>query len=349
MTVLVPLNTYAHPYEPLVCTAGAPTLEVVSYTPPGTTQTRSIEIEIVEPTGLPPEATLPLPTVIWSHGGSGGGTPRAMAEWRTATAEACYASVSIGHAWPDPQIEADICTNLLQLTAGVDCGAGLYKLLNLLRPYDIAAVIDHLEANHAALFDATRIAVGGHSAGSAGALMVAGATRGYRTGDPAEGYIDIRDLSDPRPVAFLAFSPQGPGQEGFYESWKSSGDTSWQGVTRPVLIGTGDGDNGCDAAGPPTQTSSTIHYCTADPTPSNRAAVFDLLPSDPGGAITKYRLYIDDWHAAHTIFNLGRSTCVSGGGPTPDNLCDLMHEGLRRAAIAFLDWHLRGDPDAEYF
>lgn len=341
-------QVHSHPYTPLVCTPGAPVLDVVSYTVPGTTLTREIEIEIVEPTVLPANVLAPFPTVVLSHGGAGGGTPQIMAPWRDTLAGACYVGVSIGHSWPNAALEDALCSDLLDLTTGVDCGADLYKLLNLLRPFDIAAVLDHLETAHAALVDENKIAVGGHSSGSAAALMVAGATRGYVTGDLTEDYIDIRDLSDPRPVAFLAFSPQGPGNEGFYESWKLSPDTSWDGVTRPVFLATGDGDNGCDAAGSPSPSASSIYNCLIGPTPSNRKAVFDLLPEDPNGAVSKYLFYIDDWHAQHSTFNLKDSACVSGSGSTPDALCDLMFEGLTRGVIGFLDWHLRGDPDAEH-
>lgn len=339
----------AQTYTPLSCSQSQPITETVSYTVPGTSVTRSVTIKIVEPTALPAGVTLPLPTVIWSHGGAGGNNANTLADWRGVTAEACYTSVSIGHTWPQPVVEDAICTDLLDLTSGVDCGEGYQKLLSLLRPWDIVQTIDYLENNYADLVDITKIAVGGHSAGAGGTLMVAGATRAFRTGDRSKQYIDIRDLSDPRPVAFLAFSPQGPGVDGFYETWKRSGETSWDTVERPVLIATGDGDNGCDQT-PRTTTSSTIHYCAnLGPTPSNRKAVFDLIPADPAGEISKYLLYIDHWRAAHTIFKYSRNTCVSGGGGTRDDICDQMLEVLSRTAIGFLDWHVRGDPLAEDF
>lgn len=355
LCVLIGYTTVAvgQTYTPLVCSLPTTTtIETVSYTIPGTATTREVDIRIAEPAGLPAGVSLPLPTVIWSHGGAGGGTPQNLEAWRNATTEACYVSVTIGHAWPETPLNEEICDGLFDLVVPDECGIAddkTYKLLNFIRPHDIAAVMDYLEADYDDLVDETKFAIGGHSAGAGGAMMVAGATRAFRTGDAAEDYIEIRDLSDPRPIAFIAMSPQGPGADGFYEAWKHAGETSWDNVTRPILIGTGAGDNGCDQS-PRSLTSSTIHYCNnLGPTPSNRKAVFDFLPQGPGAGISKYRFYIDHWRAAHTIFKLSENTCASGGGTTQEDHCDLMFEGLTRAVVGFLDWHVRGDPLAEDF
>ena len=327
------------------------TKETVTYTIPGTATPRNIDIRIAKPAGLPAGVSLPLPTVIWSHGGASGGTPKALQAWRNATTEACYVSVTIGHSWPVTPLNEEICDGLLDLVVPDECGGAndkTYKLLNFIRPHDIAAVMDYLEADYDDLVDQTKFAIGGHSAGAGGAMMVAGATRAFRTGgDRGDDYFEIMDLSDPRPVAFIAMSPQGPGSDGFYEGWKYEGETSWDNVTRPTLIGTGAGDNGCDQS-PRNLTSSTIHYCSnLGPTPSNRKAVFDFLPK--GAEISKYRFYINHWRAAHTIFQLSDNRCETGSGTTQEGHCDLMFEGLTRAVVGFLDWHVRGDPLAEDF
>jgi hypothetical protein len=82
-----------------------------------------------------------------------------------------------------------------------------------------------------------------------------------------------RTYDDPRPKALLAFSPQGPGEDGFTES-------SFATVLRPTLIGTGQGDD------------------TADTTSESRLLVFDRI-----AAGDKYRFYIDDPAAIHATFD----------------------------------------------
>lgn len=48
---------------------------------------------------VPITAPVPLPAVIWSHGGAGGHTnpARSMVEWSETTAEAGYLTISIAH------------------------------------------------------------------------------------------------------------------------------------------------------------------------------------------------------------------------------------------------------------
>jgi LytTr DNA-binding domain len=64
----------------------------------------------------------------------------------------------------------------------------------------------------------------GHSAGAGGALSVAGALRNF-TGTPGS-------LAEPRPAAFLSFSPQQPGTEGFCDTDFRKPLHSWQPIAR---------------------------------------------------------------------------------------------------------------------
>ncbi|MEL7091322.1 MAG: hypothetical protein AAFN94_06265 [Pseudomonadota bacterium] len=342
----------AQTYTSLSCGLPSPGItDTVPYTVPGTTRMRQLDIAIAEPTGLPAGVTLPLPAVIWSHGGATGGGIGNLADWRAATTEACYVSVTIGHTWPRKKVSKEVCEDVFELADPSFCGtqAGSVKMLSYLRPHDIAAVITHLENAYPGLVDPTKIVVGGHSGGAGGAMMVAGATRAFRSGDMNQDFIEVMDLSDTRPIAFIALSPQGPGVDGFFEGWKQGGETSWDAVDRPVYVGTGAGDNGCDQ-NPRSTSSSTIHFCSnLGPVPSNRKAVFDFLPAGAPGSENKYRYFIDDWRAAHTIFKLSNNTCVSGGGQTQDAQCALMFDGLKQTVSAFLDWHVRSDPLAEAF
>ena len=100
------------------------------------------------------------------------------------------------------------------------------------RPLLIQRLIDLLPeiATHMSGFTGTldrmRIGVGGHSYGAWTTLAVAGVR--YQIPGHAEM------LSDPRPLAFLALSPPGPGTD--------STPDDWLGATRPLLAMTGTED-----------------------------------------------------------------------------------------------------------
>ncbi len=102
------------------------------------------------------------------------------------------------------------------------------------RPRDIAFVLDRLDELErqapalAGRFDRTRIAVAGHSFGAYTALACAGLK-------PSLPDAPNLDLADPRPIAFVAMSPQGHG--GFLPVGCMAG------VTRPVLLISGTEDD----------------------------------------------------------------------------------------------------------
>jgi len=267
---------------------------------------RTIRIAVEEPLNV----QAPLPAVVWMHGGAGGGTPDSLAAWRGVTARACCLSATIGHPWPEPEQAKALCAWMGRSYPG-DCGEprrGQVKLLNVERPFDLRAALDYLLDSWDGRIDPERIAVGGHSAGAGAALMVAGAERAYEK--------RVERFADPRPRAFLAFSPQGPGTDGFSEG-------SWKGIARPTLIGTGAGDS------------------TSEPA-SNRIKAFEGLPEGD-----KHLLYVDDERAPHGRFGLGRARCASAGGAVPDADCDRVIRWLGAAAVAFLDAHLRGAETAQ--
>ena len=201
-------------------------------------QQRTIQAAIRIPTGAP----IPMPVVIWSHGGATGKSDplTSMVEWSDTTAEAGYLTVSIAHTPRTDQERLQLCQSI-----GINDPATceVFKHLNWDRPFDVRAVIDALvQMNQQGPFrgqiSVNQIALGGHSAGAGGTLSVGGALRNF-SGTSVS-------LADPRPVAFLAFSPQQPGTEGFFDTDFQQPTHSWQPVSRPTLIGTGDGDNSCD-------------------------------------------------------------------------------------------------------
>jgi predicted dienelactone hydrolase len=253
-------------------------------------------------------AAQPMPVVVWSHGGASGQTNAvgALDKWAIAAAEAGYLSVAIAHTPRDQAGREALCAEL-----GFDAaGCATFKFLSYDRPRDISLVIDRLVAlstqpQFAVRFDMTKLAVGGHSAGAGGTLMIAGAAR------------EINQVSvvtsDPRPIAFLAFSPQAPGSDGMTEAGYGL-------VTRPTLIGTGRGDHD-----PPD---------TAD----GRASVFDLI--QPGN---KARIFIEDPTAIHTIFALETDNCTNNASLAH---CEEMRDWVKSAGLAFLDANVRMRPAA---
>jgi pimeloyl-ACP methyl ester carboxylesterase len=253
-----------------------------------------------------PLAITPRPVMVWSHGGATGKLDPldSLPEWSAVTANAGYYTVSIAHVPRSCGQQTALCNALGATPCACDQD---FKYLNWDRPHDIRVVLDYLEtiasSDH---LDLDSMALGGHSAGAGATMMLAGATRVYVT-DPVA-------FVDPRPRAFLAFSPQGPGSEGFL-------DTSFGSVRRPVLVGTGDGD------------------ITDGDTPDVRRLAYDLSPG-----LNKYLVYIADARTRHTTFEHKTDACVRGG--TDLATCQQFLDWLDQAALHFLDAKLRRNPTA---
>jgi hypothetical protein len=282
---------------------------------------REVRFLIRQPLGAP----APMAAVLWSHGGADGKASPAnsMAEWSETTARAGYFTVSIAHSHREPVSRRRLC-NAIGITDDAVCTN--FKYLNWDRPHDIRAVLDALEFLSTTEFrgqiDIERVAVGGHSAGSGGALTVAGAKRIF-VGAPVE-------ISDPRPVAFLAFSPQQPGSEGFFDTRFQKQRHSWTDVHRPVLTATGDGDSTCNP-GP------EVGSCIGD-TPFGRRIGHQRMPADGN----KYHLYLHTAEAFHTLFELNAAKCPELG--VDPQRCDEAVRWLSSAGLAFLDAHVRQVP-----
>ncbi len=258
-------------------------------------------------------APQPMPVMIWSHGGASGQTNSATAleEWATAAANLGYFSIAIAHAPRSTEQRIALCNVL-----GFDStGCETFKFLNYDRPLDITLVIDRVfelaaTPQFANIIDETRLGVGGHSAGAGGTLMIAGAPRDLN-GDKL--------LADPRPIAFVAMSPQAPGSDGLDAEGYAQ-------ITRPTLIGTGRGDEA-----PPD---------TAD----GRASVFDhLSPATPGTAM---RVFLEDEAAVHGLFASELAPCLAKASL---ERCTEMRSWLHATVFAFLDVQLRGSTDATAF
>lgn len=284
---------------------------------------RELRFLVRRPTG----AAVPMPVVLWSHGGADGKDSPAtsMVEWSEASARAGYLAISIAHAHRGPASRRRLCA-----AVGIadDPTCTIFKYLNWDRPHDIRAVLDELERTAAGEWrgqvDLQRIAVGGHSAGAGGTQSIAGAKRRI---------VDAPiDLSDPRPVAFLAFSPQQPGSEGFFDTRFGDDRHSWTDVHRPMLVATGDGDNTADPGSEPGSLVGDL--------PFGRRIGFQRMSADGN----KYALYLHDANAFHTLFELNAAKCVLPG--VDPRRCTESIRWLTSAGLAFLDAYLRELPAA---
>jgi len=275
---------------------------------------RSVNISIYRPIDAP----LPAPVVLLSHGGAAGkiNPEVVLQQWAQRISSAGYVSVAIAHPKRDEESYDELCVFL-----GVSDELQCALKINWERPHDVSRVIDWLEVQNesdslSGVLDLNRVAHLGHSAGAGCSMMLAGAPRNYTCAQPfgfEQGTIvacsedDLLAKRDARVKAVLAFSNQGPAQDGFME-------TSFAQIEGPVLIGTGsqDGDEG---------------------EPDNRTKAFELLaPSE--GEPNRFMIFIDDPGALHTLFSAELDACAKVSG---EARCKEMRSWLYSAALAFLD------------
>lgn len=294
--------------------------------PAGRSRTLTVQVRI------PNIPTVALPVVIWSHGGEGTtDAPNAMRLWSEATARAGYLTVSIAHTPRSASEKAEICQQL-QIEGEPEC-----TYLNPLifdKPSDIIQVLDGLERLNLGgppeirgRIDLNRIAVAGHADGSSAALSLAGAKRLLTTTDRE----NADDFSDPRPVAFVALSPQSATNEGFFDTDINRDTTSWTGIARPVLLATGAGDNNCLFG----------RGCVVGNSPARRRTVLDLL--SPG---SKYEMFLESTKAGHDFFGSPDPAACQAQGVAPA-LCNNLEQWLRSTVVAFLDANVRTLPAAQ--
>jgi predicted dienelactone hydrolase len=279
---------------------------------------RKVHIAIYRPL----EAPTPAPVVLLSHGGAGGKTNpfNSMEHWAPVFAEAGYVAVAIAHEGRDEASYQALC-DALETNPDHFCTVKV----SWDRPHDVRRVLTYLDeraagGQFAGLLDMERIAHVGHSAGASAALMSVGVTRNFKCAlpfgidDPDQDcqVSDLVSLAVDRVDVAISMSPQGPDSEGFMAE-------SYGAVDKPVLMATGanDGDPG---------------------EPENRASLFPLLPEGD-----KFRLFIDDQGAKHTLFEGSLDACTPIAGVEK---CTAMRRAIFSTGLAFLDAHLRGDAAA---
>lgn len=273
---------------------------------------------------IPAIRTGPLPVMIWAHGGGDGrvdGNATILSVPSELTATAGYLTIS-------PAFRPRTATEQKALCDYVE--APTEKLCEFLnspswdRPYDIQAVIRVLRRENqrqgSPLFgrvDLGRIAVGGHSAGSSATICVAGCSReilGQRYGGP-----DF--FEDPTPIAFIALSPSAPGYSYLFDSKFLDASTTWDRVTRPMLMISGSGD-------------------ANEQVPHGRWLAYEHMPEADG---THYRFWFDDVDFGHG--NYAEDPCELTGA-AGQRKCSAFSAAWSSAILSYLDGYVLKRPQA---
>jgi hypothetical protein len=215
-------------------------------------------------------------------------------------------------------------------------GLGLWD-----RPYDIAAVVnglhDGLLPELEGWMDLTKVAVLGHSNGTASVLNAVGMQRALPNGIKVPAPFPAGHAR--RPVAAVALSPMGVNNYGHFDTaaWvpgmTDSKEHSWVGLTEiPVLTVTGDGDNHC----------KTRYVCSGSDSAGKRRIPFERMPAGD-----KYLMFVADQASTEIVSNHelfgsldGPGTCRS---PSLAAECASTVRWIKSAALAFLDAYVLED------
>lgn len=258
----------------------------------------------------PAVASAPCPVVVFSHGlaGSREGYGFLGRRW----AEHGYVSIHPDHPGSDTAAFkgrplAELPANLKAATQSVEVLAG--------RPALIRALIDALPRIQERLpgiaLDRERVGVAGHSFGAWTTLAVAG--QKVRVPGAQDGA-----WSDPRPLAFIALSPNGPGVLG------RDGDLA--ACTRPILVMTGSDD----------RQPAFLNAPGTERSGAWRRQTYDGLP--PCG---KMLAWFEG--ARHCTYSAGAGNVLTGE-PPPD---PAQVEAVAVITLAWWDAQLGGDEKAK--
>jgi predicted dienelactone hydrolase len=277
---------------------------------------RSIPILVRYPQQLV-NAGARLPVVVWSHGGSADPNGRnGSREWSEALVRAGFVTVHFSLLARDAAQRQALLDELGM--SNDQASACEFNAVYVDRPRDASAVISALEELPALVpelagrLDLGKIVMAGHSFGAYTSRAVAGARLDLCLPDgvmpPSWPYHDV-SFRDPRPVAFLALSPQGPDRFAFFD--RGPGQHSWTELDRPEFMATGGGDS------------------TPGQGPMERLQSWVLLAPQ-----NKHLMFINAPDATHATFNLNEPT-------TPT-----YHPWVGSSAIAFLHAYVMGNARA---
>lgn len=265
---------------------------------------QDIEVRVRAPTN----AIDACPVIIFSHGLGGS----REGYWPLAEAWASAGFVVIQPTHPGSDTQTLKSAGLLGMRSAAH-HAMSDPIILAGRPHLIARLIDLIPTIQAKLtdfhgtLDATRIGIGGHSFGAWTTLAVAGVSYVIPGQLP---------LCDPRPLAFLALSPPGPG--------RVAPDTT--AARRPTLVMTGTMDR---------QPAFLDPNDGIERTPEWREQLWRLLPA--GDAFLAVLT-----NAHHSAFSAGQGARLSGE-PQPE---PWMGPALNVITIAWWRAQLRHDATA---
>lgn len=193
-----------------------------------------VPIKIRFPVGAP----MPRPVIIWHHGGEPAFDGRdRSAEWGDTLAKAGYIVVHVSRVQVTPvQPDLDECTlNGFLPASGTPTAEQRQSCIRWLSqnrygPQNTKYLLGVLGA-FPALFDLTRVAVAGHSAGSIAVQANAGAWQQWGAGQYSERVSGVR--------AFMGSGMQGPVYAGFSNGFQHE---SFLPIDRPMLTISGRGD-----------------------------------------------------------------------------------------------------------
>lgn len=302
LCLLAVMTVAAEPWAGTVGTAPCTQVDLALTLADGKTAT----VRVYHPT----TTSTPCPVVIFSHGlaGSREGYSFLGKRW----AEHGYVSIHPDHPGSDTAAFkgkplAEIAPALKAATQNPEILAG--------RPALIRALIEVLPQVEQRLpnvkLDRERIGVSGHSFGAWTTLAVAG--QRVRLPGAQDGA-----LSDPRPKAFAALSPNGPGVLG------RDGDLA--ACTRPMLIMTGSEDRQPAMLTPPGFERSGAW----------RRQTYDQLPAGE-----KLLAWFEG--SRHCTYSAGAGNVLTGE-PPPD---PAQVEAVAVITLAWWDAQLRGDENAK--
>ncbi len=270
----------------------------------------------------------PAPLVIFSHGAGGSGEAFGDLTEHWATHGYVVALPTHADSVQARRRRGEDVSGLRD-----DPRAVLRGVDDLDRRADVALVLDsitELERTTGLAIDRGRIAMAGHSAGAFTTQMLAG----VKVGIPAEAGAGaapherarararergaLRSLGDARVRAAIVISGQGLTNPALSER-------SWEGVSIPLLVIAGSAD---------------VSPLEDGATPASRRDPYEYAP--PGG---KHLLFIEG--ATHSSY-AGRRTSRLTGETPPTNV-DAITSLVSFSTTAFLDAHLRADPEAREY
>lgn len=252
-----------------------------------------------------PEGSGPFPVIVYSHGL--GGDKDGKVYLGRFWASHGYAGIWMTHYGSD----SSVWRAAGSLQKGLDAlrRSASQPKTQMDRPQDVTRVLDALDEIMAmdprlkGKFDPSRIGLCGHSFGAFTTVVSAG---GFAQASRAK---HGRTFEDPRPLAFLAMSPQG-GRPG------ADNSANWSEIKRPFMTMTG---------------SKDTDQVMPDRTAESRLEPYKGMPEGD-----KYALWIED--AYHHTF----------GDPRPAKPLDPRHhDWIKSVSLAFWDAYIKDKPEAK--